>query len=168
MLKEANKIIEMLSANKFYAECPCCGETILLQKTHLFYLDAFNTKAKETYDKYMMAFQARREKLRKLKESISTKSEVGARSVNIGLILERMLPSLEDFPFCCDDCRSLFDPVDYLVFEGLATGIVKKLLWIEIKTGDARLNTREREIKLLVEGKKLDWDIYNAEVDNEE
>ena len=62
-----------------------------------------------------------------MKEKIKGKSEVGARSVNIGKIVERIAPSLKGFPFQCNDCRSLFQPIDYLVLEGLTdTGLVKK------------------------------------------
>lgn len=169
MRKKAQEAINMLTTGRFYTECPCCGDTILLQKADLFYLDDFNAGAEETYRQYQIELEARKKELKRRKESISTKSEVGAKSVNIGLILERIAPSLKEFPFHCNDCRSLFDPIDYLVFEGLASkGIVKKLFWIEIKTGKARLNQREREIKCLVEGKKLAWDIYRMEEHDEE
>jgi len=169
MRKEAREIINMLTTNRLYTECPSCGDTIMLRKAHLFYLDDFNETAEETYQLYQQELEERREELKRSKENIVARSERGAKSVNIGFILERIAPSLEGFPFCCNDCRSLFDPIDYLVFEGLSNeGIAKKIFWVEIKTGGARLNTHERQIKLLVESKKLTWDIYKMEEDNEE
>lgn len=168
MRKKAMEIIETLSSNRFYGECPCCNETILLSKANLFYSDKFNVKAEETYELYQNEFDERKQELNALKQSISKKSEIGARSVNIGFILERMFPSLAEFPYCCEDCRSLFDPIDYLVFEGLSTkGKVERLLWIEIKTGGARLNQPQRQIKSLVENKELVWDVYSMEGHNE-
>lgn len=169
MERRTAEIIEMLSTNGLYAECPSCGETIQVRNAHLFYSDNFNATARKTYDNYVLGLQERKEELKTLKESIKASSEAGAKAVNIGLILERMLPSLDEFPFCCEDCRSLLDPIDYLVFEGLAAkGTVDKLFWVEIKTGQARLSSREREIKQLVEGKKLVWDIYRQEVGDEQ
>lgn len=168
MQKKAREIIETLSANRFYGECPCCNETILLSKANLFYSDEFNEKAKETRELCQNELDEQKQELKALKQSISNKSEIGARAVNIGFILERMFPSLAEFPYCCGDCRSLFDPIDYLVFEGLATkGKVERLLWIEIKTGGARLNQHERQIKSLVENKELGWDVYSMEGHNE-
>jgi predicted Holliday junction resolvase-like endonuclease len=161
--KEARAIINTLSANTFYATCPCCGETIVLGKANLFYSDQFNKKAQEIYQSHKEDLVEQKHQLKVLKESISTKSEIGARAVNIGLIFERVFASLEQFPFCCGDCRSLFDPIDYLVFEGLTTkGIVEKLLWVEIKTGDARLNRHQKDIKGLIEGGQLSWETYET------
>ena len=168
MRKKAQGIIDTLTSNRFYGQCPCCEETILLSKANLFFSDEFIEKAKETYEIYQTDFNEQKQELKARKESISAKSEIGARSVNIGFILEQMFPSLVEFPYCCEDCRSLFDPVDYLVFEGLATkGKVEKLLWVEIKTGGARLNQNERQIKSLVENKELYWDVYSMEEHNE-
>ena len=164
MKKKAQDTIETLTENKFYAECPCCEETILLSKANLFYLDEFNAKALEALATYKDGLDEQKKELKELKEKISARSEIGAGSVNIGFILEHMFPSLKEFPFCCDDCRSLFEPIDYLVFEGLANkGKVERLLWIEVKTGGSRLNKHEKEIKLLVENKELVWDIYKME-----
>lgn len=168
MKKKAKEIIETLSANQFYAECPCCNQTISLAKSNLFYSDEFNEKAKDAYELCQRELDERRQQLKALKQRISDKSEIGARSVNIGFILERMFPSLAEFPYCCEDCRSIFDPIDYLVFEGLAAkGKVEKLLWIEIKTGGARLNQHEKQIKSLVDRKELAWDVYSLEEHNE-
>jgi predicted Holliday junction resolvase-like endonuclease len=169
MRETAQQIIDTLGSGKFYTECPCCGDFIMLRKAHLFYLDDFNTKARETYERYQMKLKELQGELKKRREGIIRKSEIGAKSVNIGFILERIAPSLGDFPFCCNDCRSLFDPIDYLVFEGLANkGVVNKMFWIEIKTGGARLSTREKQIRLLVENKKLTWDIYKTGGQDEE
>jgi len=39
LTKDAKEIIRTLEENRFYAECPCCGEAILLKDAGLFYLD---------------------------------------------------------------------------------------------------------------------------------
>lgn len=167
---EAKQIIHMLTTGNFYIECPNpdCEETIMLRNAHLFYLDDFNEKAEDTYKQYQSELEERRNELKRHKESITADSEIRTKATNIGLILERIAPSLEDFPFRCNDCRSLFGPIDYVVFDGLANaGVVKKIFWVEIKTGVARLNAHERQVKLLVEGKKLEWDTYKNEEDDE-
>src|SRR4030042_4732625 len=110
MKKRAKEVIETLSANKFYGECPCCGDTIPLAKANLFHSDKFNEKGLAIYKLCQQGFAEKKLELKELKKSISAKSESGAKAVNIGLIMERMFPSLKEFPYCCEDCRSLFDP----------------------------------------------------------
>jgi len=68
---------------------------------------------------------------------------------------------MKDFCFDRNDCRSLFDPIDYIIFEGLSKkNSVSKILFAEIKTGKARLNNHQKEIRSLVERKRVEWDTY--------
>lgn len=167
MRRRANDIISELESGNFYADCPC-GDTFSLKDANLFYSNDFNIPAKIAYGQYQSDIKERRKALIELKKKIESKSEVGAKSVNVGLILERIAPSLREFPFNCNDCRSLFDPIDYLVFEGLEkTGKVTKIFWIDIKTGQARLKAKQREIRKLIEDKKLEWGTYQVEKNNE-
>jgi Predicted secreted endonuclease distantly related to archaeal Holliday junction resolvase len=161
---EARNIIKILETGGFYAECPCCEEPILLKKANLFYLDDFNSEALELYKQQKDELRDREKELEDRRKSISQKSEIGAKSVNIGFILERLAPTMRDFRFDRNDCRSLFDPIDYVIFEGLSKrGTVSKVLFTDIKTGGARLKSIQKEIKSLVERKKVDWDTYRVE-----
>lgn len=160
----ARDLIKILETQGFYAECPCCEEPIPLSKAHLFYLEDFNPGALELYKQQVQDLKEREKELKRERKSISEKSEVGAKSVNIGFILERLAPTMRDFRFDRNDCRSLFDPIDYVIFEGLSkNGTVSKVFFADIKTGGARLKNNQKEIKSLVERKKVDWDTYKSE-----
>lgn len=161
---EARDIIRTLQTQGFFAECPCCEEPIPLKKAHLFYLDDFNSEALALYKQQIQDLKERAKELKEQRKSISEKSEVGAKAVNIGFILERLAPTLHDFRFDRNDCRSLFDPIDYVIFEGLSKkGVVSKILFADIKTGGARLKDNQKEIRSLVERKRVDWDTYRSE-----
>lgn len=161
---EARNIIKTLETGQFYAECPCCDEPILLKRANLFYLDDFNPAALERYKQQVDEMKEREKELKKQRKSISKKSEIGAKSVNIGFILERLAPTMQDFRFDRNDCRSIFEPIDYVIFEGLSKkGNVSKVHFVDIKTGGARLNNNQKEIKSLVERKKVNWDTYRSE-----
>jgi len=163
--KEGIKLIDSLSKDNFYAECPCCRESFALKDTGLFYLDDFSSEAGELYNQKICELKDRRKELRERRRKISKTSKVGAKAVNIGKILERLAPCMETFPFNRNDCRSLFDPIDYVIFEGLSKeGRVKKILFTDIKTGRySRLSGKQKEIRTLVENKKVIWDIYKRE-----
>ena len=159
--EDAKKIIAILEGGNYYADCPCCGEPVLLKDADLFYLDDFPPKAEEVYGSLLSDIDRRKDELRGHKKFIISSSEIGAKATNTGFLSERIAPSLKNFPFDRNDCRSLFDPIDYLVFEGLnTTGRVGKIFFVEIKTGGARLQANQKEIKSLVESKKVEFMTY--------
>jgi predicted Holliday junction resolvase-like endonuclease len=159
---EAQEIIKSLEENRFYTECPCgCGEEILLRDANLFYLDDFNDAGKEAYKKILEEIKTRKKELKDREKQMSSKSEIAAQSINIGFIMERLAPTLKSFPFEHYDCRSLFDPIDYVIFEGLhKKGVVTKIIFTDIKTGNARLKSTQKEIKELVNSKKVNLKVY--------
>ena len=162
LTKEAKEIIRTLEENRFYAECPCCGEPILLKDAGLFYLDDFSPEAEKLYQQKIQECKIREKEIREERKAISRRSETATTTINIGFILERLAPSMKSFPFNHNDCRSLFEPIDYIIFEGLnKKNSVSKILFTEIKTGRANLTKKEKEIRKLVEGKQVVWETYN-------
>ncbi len=152
LTKEAKEIIRTLEENRFYVECPCCGEPILLKDAGLFYLDDFSPEAQELYKQHLDELKEQEEGIRERRKEISRGSKVKATAVNIGFILERITPCMKDFCFEKNGCRSLFDPIDYVIFEGLPRkGSVSKILFVDIKTGKSNLTGRQKEIRDLVE-----------------
>jgi len=152
--KAAKELIQTLSENKFYCECPCgCGE-ILLKDAGLFYLDDFTDEAYERYKEMKAELQNR-------KKNMKARPERGAKAVNIGFELEHITPTLKNFPFERNDCRFISEPIDYVIFEGLyKKGIVTKIIFSDVKTGSARLQQKQKTIKTLVENKKVEFKPY--------
>lgn len=159
--QEASKIIKELETGGLYLECPCCGEPIRARDAGLFYLDDFTEDAEQRYREWQQELREKEKALQDKRKKISERSEKGAKATNIGFILERMVPVMKEFTFERTDCRALFDPIDYIIFEGLTKkGVVTKLFFIDIKTGKARLTGRQSEIRDLVEEKKIQMEIY--------
>src|ERR1700737_1923459 len=159
--RKAREVIRTLQDKGFYAECPCCGEPVRLRDCGLFYLDEFTTEAEEIYNQLKDDLAERKKEIKKCKEQISTRSELGAKAVNLGFILERLAPSMSAFRFARNDCRSLFDPIDYVIFEGLSEkGAVNNIVFADIKTGAAGLKPRQREIRSLVQTSKAHLETY--------
>jgi predicted Holliday junction resolvase-like endonuclease len=162
--QKAKEIIATLQKKGFYAECPCCSEPIRLRDCGLFYLDDFTPVAEENYARLKAETSERKAEMEKRREQISARSEMGAKAVNIGFILERLAPSLASFRFARNDCRSLFDPIDYIIFEGLSSkGVVSNIIFADIKTGAATLKSNQREIKSLVQSGKVELKTYQSE-----
>jgi len=159
--KEAKEIINTLKSGNFYCDCPCgCGESISLNDTDLFYLDDFSARGKEAYQELLAGLKEQRSEIKNRESILKAKRQVAAKAVNFGFISERIAPALPQFPFAHKDCRSLFEPIDYVIFEGLNKGDnVTKIIFTEIKTGAARLNGHQKEIRSLVENKKVQFQI---------
>jgi len=161
LAKKAEEIIRMLEDKRFYAECPCCSKHILLKNAGLFYYDDFTPEAERLYQQLTEELKERKKEYRKRFKTIKQSSQTSAKSVNIGLVLERIAPCFKTFPFDKNDCRSLFDPIDYVVFEGLSKkGSVDRIVFVDIKTGKSRLTGKQPEIRNLVERKRVLWDTY--------
>lgn len=165
---KVKQFIGTLENDGFYAECPACEENVKLKECGLFYLNSFSDNAREAFDRLKHEQRSRADELTARRKSICITSEIGAQSVNMGLILERLAPCMASFRFERSDCRSLFDPIDYLIFEGLSTkGVVSKILFMEIKTGGASLKPSQKQIRSLVQSKKVSLAIYKRKQSDE-
>lgn len=78
-------------------------------------------------------------------------------SVISGKVHEQLVPFFPDFPFNPKDARFLGSPVDFVVFDGLSDGEVRRVVFVEVKTGDADLSTRERRVRDAVQAGRVDW-----------
>ncbi|HUL04203.1 MAG TPA: Holliday junction resolvase-like protein [Gemmatimonadales bacterium] len=78
-------------------------------------------------------------------------------AVTAGKVHEQLVPYLPDFPFNPKDARFLGTPVDLVVFDGLADGQVRRVVFVEVKTGTAGLSGRERQVRDTVEAREVEW-----------
>lgn len=159
--RAAGQIIQTLKTGNFYCECPCgCGE-IKLRDADLFYLDNFSARGQEAKKELIEDLKQQRLDIKERIQQMSTRPKITAKAVNIGFILERIAPAFDHFPFEHNDCRSIYEPIDYVIFEGLTTkGIVTKIIFTDIKTGKARLKNNQKEVKSLIERKKVEFLTY--------
>lgn len=161
MAQSHQDLINFLQQNGFKANCPTCGEGIKLKDSSLFSLDNFNAQAKQLLNEKKEELKIQREEISKKKATTQKRVETTTGSVNMGFILERLAPVLEHFPFDKNDCRSLFDPIDYVIFEGLQkTGKVQKIFFVDIKSGKAKLKANQKAIKQMIEQKKVEFKNY--------
>src|SRR4029077_15087341 len=92
-------------------------------------------------------------------------------AVVTGKVSEQLVPYWPQFPFQPRDARFLGAPVDFVVFDGLTEGAVRRvvvvevktegavrrLVCVEVKTGDARVSPRERGIRDAVDRGAVEW-----------
>jgi predicted Holliday junction resolvase-like endonuclease len=166
------------SLKRITIKCPSCKTELSPQDCNLFDIrQPYPHKVKKLLQRQDNAIakelkgQAKREtrilekigqtkdrykKLNEKKAKHPQKVKVITRSVNIGQIVEKILPSSKQFKYDPSDCRVLLTPIDYIAFNGFTKkGKVDRLSFIEVKTGNARLQSNQSQIKELIEsGKK--------------
>jgi predicted Holliday junction resolvase-like endonuclease len=80
-----------------------------------------------------------------------------SQAVTSGKVHEQLVPYLPGCPYNPKDVRFLGSPVDLVVFDGLAEGRLRRIVFVEVKTGSAGLTHRERCVREVVEEREVDW-----------
>jgi predicted Holliday junction resolvase-like endonuclease len=80
-----------------------------------------------------------------------------SQAITAGKIHEQLLPYFPDFPYNPKDVRFLGSPTDLIVFDGLAEGEVKRVIFLEVKTGGSCLTARERSLRDAIQAGEVEW-----------
>jgi predicted Holliday junction resolvase-like endonuclease len=80
-----------------------------------------------------------------------------SQAITVGKVYEQLVPYLPAFPYNPKDVRFLGGPVDLVVFDGLAEGRVRRIVFLEVKTGGSALTGRERSVRDAVEAGEVEW-----------
>jgi predicted Holliday junction resolvase-like endonuclease len=95
-------------------------------------------------------------------QAISREAIKGSQAAVAGRVFERVAPYLPGFGYNPKDARFIGDPVDFVVFDGLSEGTVRKVVFVEVKTGNADLNGNERKVKGVVVERRVEWSLYRV------
>lgn len=157
---DVEKLIKELKESNLYAECSCGGEFKLSQAILFDGTKPFPPEALEIQNKLKEELTTSEEELKKRRKLATEKALITAKSVNIGKNLEKVLPTMKDFKWELPDSRFLGDPIDLITFNGLSLGKTDSISFIEVKSGNARLNQHQKSIKDAVEDKKVRYKVF--------
>jgi len=158
------KIIQQLiSIPGLNVECPHCNEEFPIRRGKLFsmhdsYPQAVQKIVRQRFESANESKEELSERQKELIENRKKKPEritTSAQGSNFGKIAEQIVPAFLTFPYRQNECRPLFEPIDYIVFAGLSgKRHVEAIKFVDVKTGDARLSKGQRQIRdRVVEGK---------------
>jgi predicted Holliday junction resolvase-like endonuclease len=146
-------LTELRASRRMFATCPNCDEDVQLSDAQLF--DA-TRKLPECAKSYLLEQESEiateRAELRSRSRDAREHPGVMAEAVGIGNVVEKIAPSLPGFPVASRDCRSLFQPIDYVVFNGLSSrGRIDSVTFVDVKSGNSQLTRLQSRIRTLVE-----------------
>ena len=83
-----------------------------------------------------------------------------SRAVLSGQFSEQLAPFLPNFPFSPTECRFIGKPIDFIVFKGADSKHIEEVIFVEVKSGNAKINAHEKNLKDAIDKKKVRWVEY--------
>src|SRR5258706_196096 len=144
---------ELRHARHVFAACPDCGGGVPPTRAGPFdATEAITGRGLEHLQLLQGTLAKEKADFEAMKKKAEATSRLGAQRVGIGKMVERIAPSLPGFPLTPADCRPLLEPIDYVAFPGLAsTGVIESLVFVDVKSGKARLTDAQRAVRSIVE-----------------
>ncbi|MCK4730596.1 MAG: Holliday junction resolvase [Candidatus Aenigmarchaeota archaeon] len=99
---------------------------------------------------------SRRKDIKAIRKDAIEKS----RLVLEGKFKEQLAPFLPDFNFNPTDARFLGSPIDFVIFDGAADSNVKKIVFVEVKSGKSKLTKKEEQIRDVIYNGNVEFKIY--------
>ncbi len=132
--------------------CPSCRDMFRLSEVELFYIP---DRRKDFLGE-----------LRKKESELDERVEDGrrdaikrSRAALMGSLVETVRPFLPGFKHHPGDLRGIWDPVDFISFNGLASSRdVESITFVEVKAGRSSLSGVERSIQKAVEDGKVSFE----------
>ena len=97
-------------------------------------------------------------RMRSIKKKAADLALERSRRVLKGQAAEQLAPLASDFCYLPNDSRFLGSPIDYIVFDGLSEDEELEIVFLEIKSGQAKLSAREARIKNAVKAGRVRWE----------
>lgn len=88
-----------------------------------------------------------------------------SRAILGGQFSEQLAPYLPDFEYLPTECRFVGKPIDFLVFKGMDKKEIDEIIFVEVKSGKAKLSSSERKLKDAIDKKKVRWVEYRIPED---
>lgn len=159
MVFKPKQIIEELQ--EYQSSCPYCETKLKLSDVEVFDDKNFKEKSLEFYELELKKVQKQKERIEDLQNGNYNWLTVNTKAINVGFILERIILTMDSFKYNHNDCRPMFDPLDYLIFEGLSDkGYVENITFVDVKTGNARLTDGQKQIKQTILDKNVKFRTY--------
>ena len=154
------QLIKSLQTSELYAECPC-GQEFKLSDAILFDgTEQFPETAVKAQRELESRLQTREQDLAKKMRLATEGAEKTTKAVNVGKNLERALPTMKNFKWVVPDSKFLGDPIDLLVFNGLSNGDVESLSFVEVKSGNAKLNDHQKSIRDAISDHRVSYKVF--------
>jgi predicted Holliday junction resolvase-like endonuclease len=120
-----------------------------IEEQHSEELETVDAKWKDHIELEVTKATGKRE--REIRQKAIAKSRAG----QLGKTLEKIIPMFPGFGHHPYDVRPVFDPIDFVVFDGYYQGKVTDICFVEFKTGQSRISPVQGSIRDTIEKKRV-------------
>lgn len=132
--------------------CPSCRELFRLSEVELFYIP-------DRKEDFLGELRKKESALEERVDDERRDALKRSRASLMGSLYETVRPFLPGFKHHPGDLRSIWDPVDFISFNGLASSrFVESITFVEVKAGRPSLSVVERSIQRAVEEGKVSFE----------
>jgi len=86
-----------------------------------------------------------------------------SRNTIMGKLWETITPYIPKFIHNPADMRFLGSPIDYIIFDGMKEKDIRKVIFLEVKSGNSKLNAQEKKLKEVIQNKKVKWEEFRLD-----
>ncbi len=86
-------------------------------------------------------------------------SQKKSSEIVLGQVSEKLVPFLDVFKHDPQEASFIGQPIDYIIFGK------DEITFIEVKSGNSKLTSKQRKIRDLVKNKKVEWEQINIKPD---
>lgn len=83
-----------------------------------------------------------------------------SKSVILWEVYEKVLPFLPNFPYSPRDMTFVGKWIDYIIFDWLNEWNLRKIIFLEVKSGSSKLNINEKMIRNKITENKVEYKEY--------
>ncbi len=94
---------------------------------------------------------------------VRNKAVQGSRNSIFWEVYEKILPALPNFPYAPKDMVFIWKGCDYIIFDGLSEGLLREIIFLELKSWNATLNRNEKAIQYLVDQRRVRFSEYRID-----
>jgi predicted Holliday junction resolvase-like endonuclease len=149
------------TAQEIYGVCPTCGDIFRVSDMRIFYgkeppKDWLSTltEKEQLLEKQQLQFEVDKSKI--IEDAIQR-----SIAIRIGKTLERIAPIIPRLGVRPSEIRGIFDPVDYVAFNGMLENRIDNICFLELKTGKSSLTKIQRRIRDAVNEGRVEWKEFN-------
>jgi len=85
-----------------------------------------------------------------------------SRAVIGGQFSEQLAPYLPNFQYLPTECKFIGKPIDFIVFKGMDEKNIQEVIFVEVKSGNSKLNQHEKNLKETIDNKRVTWVEYRV------
>ncbi len=123
-----------------------------VQSQHEYEIDSLDDRWRAKVDNEVeKRIQTR---VKEIRRDAIDRSRVG----QLGKTLEKLAPMIPGFGHHPYDVRPIFDPIDFVVFDGYFHGEITDIVFVEFKTGNSRLKAVQSSIKNAIIKKRVHFE----------